>query len=367
MTANLTFFPVANGDMALINLDNGQNILVDINIRSAADDPDDDTYDVAADLKDRLPRDSEGRMYIDSFLLSHPDGDHVTGLRNHFHLGPPEDFPDDKKDDLILIREMWSSPIVFRRASAKHVLGEDAKAWAAEARRRVRLYRKKGAAVGDGDRILLMSKDKDGKTDDIMEIVIPQYGLITSANRGATGHFEGRLLAPMVVDEDDEDLIHLLEKNNSSVIIRFSIAGDGYLDECRFLTGGDAGVAIWERLWDQLEHYDRDWLSYDVMETPHHCSWRTLSHDRWSQLGEKVKVSEKARNALSQIRAGAVIVASCKPIKEDDSNPPHERAKREYVSIVEDDADRFTCASPDPSLTGCVKTLPAIPGSKPVD
>lgn len=343
MTANLTVFPVANGDMALINLDNGQNILVDINIRSAADDPDDDTYDVATDLKDRLPRDSEGRMYIDTFLLSHPDGDHVTGLRNHFHLGPPEDFPDDKKDDLILIREMWSSPIVFRRASAKYVLGEDAKAWAAEARRRIKLYREKGSAVGDGDRILLMGKDKDGKTDDIMGIVIPQYGLITSANRGATGHFEGRLLAPMVVDEDDEDLIHLLEKNNSSVIIRFSIAGDGYLDKCRFLTGGDAGVAIWERLWDQLEHYDRDWLSYDVMEAPHHCSWRTLSHDRWSQLGERVKVSEKARNALSQIRAGAVIVASCKPIKKDDSNPPHERAKREYVSIVENDADRFTC------------------------
>lgn len=343
MTANLTFFPVGNGDMSLINLDNGQNILIDINIRSAADDPDDDTFDVATDLKNRLPRDSEGRMYVDSFLLSHPDSDHVTGLRNHFHLGPPENFPEDKKDDLILIREMWSSPIVFRRASAKHPLGEDAKAWAKEARRRVNLFREKRWSVGDGDRILLMGEDKDGKTDEIMEIVIPQYGLITSANRGATGHFEGRLLAPLVVDQDDEDLIHLLEKNNSSVIIRFSIAGDGYHDKCRFLTGGDAGVAIWERLWDALEDCDRDWLSYDVMETPHHCSWRTLSHDRWSELGEKVKVSEKARNALSQIRAGAVIVASCKPIKKDDSNPPHERAKREYVSILEDDGDRFTC------------------------
>jgi len=343
LTAQLTFFPVGNGDMALITLDNGQTILIDINIRSAADDPDDDTYDVATDLKDRLKRDQEGRMYVDSFLLSHPDGDHVTGLSNHFHLGPLEDFPEGEKDNLIVIREMWSSPIVFRRASATHVLSDQAKAWAKEARRRVARYREKGSSVGDGDRILLMGKDKDGKTDDIMGIVVEQFGAITRANQGTTGYFEGRLLAPMVVDDDDEELIHLLEKNNSSVIVRFSIAGGGYKDKCRFLTGGDAGVAIWERLWDQIGEENKDWLSYDVMETPHHCSWRTLSHDRWSKLGEKVKVSEKARNALSQVRTGAVIVASCKPIKKDDANPPHERAKREYVSIVGGAADRFIC------------------------
>lgn len=343
MTAQLTFFPVGNGDMALIALDNGQTILIDINIRAAADDADDDTYDVAAALKDRLKRDSDGRMYVDAFLLSHPDGDHITGLSNHFHLGPPEDFPEGEEDNLIIIREMWSSPIVFRRASANHVLTAQAKAWKKEARRRVALYREKGSSVGDGNRILLMGKDKDGKTDDIMGIVVEQYGVITRANQGAAGHFEGRLLAPMVVDDDDEELIELLEKNNSSVIVRFSIAGDGYKDKCRFLTGGDAGVVIWERLWSQLGEDRKDWLTYDVMETPHHCSWRTLSNDRWSKLGEKVKVSEKARSALSQTRKGAVIVASCKPIKKDDGNPPHERAKREYVSIVDGAADRFIC------------------------
>lgn len=346
MAASLTFFPVDNGDMALLKLDNGQHILVDINIRAAADDSDDDTYDVAADLKERLPRDDQDRLFVDAFLLSHPDGDHITGLSKHFYLGPPEDFPEDNDDDLILIREMWSSPIVFRRASAKHKLGDQAKAWKKEARRRVALYREIGSGVSDGDRILLMGKDKDGKTDDIMDIVVEQYELITRINQGEEGQFEGRLLAPMVVEDDDEELIDLLEKNNSSVIIRFSITGDGYKDMCRFLTGGDAGVSIWERLWNVLEEEgNTDWLSYDVMETPHHCSWRTLSHDRWSELGEQVEVCAEARNALSQIRDGAVIVASCKPIKKDDSNPPHERAKREYVSMVDGESDRFICTT----------------------
>jgi hypothetical protein len=56
-------------------------------------------------------------------------------------------------------------------------------------------------------------------------------------------------------------------------------------------------------------------------------------------MGERVKVGEAARNALSQTRKGAVIVASCKPIKKDDDNPPHERAKREYIDILDDDED----------------------------
>ena len=68
-----------------------------------------------------------------------------------------------------------------------------------------------------------------------------------------------------------------------------------------------------------------------------------MSFDRWSELGEKVKVDPDARSALSQTRKGALIVASCKPIKADDDNPPHERAKREYIDILGDDADSFFC------------------------
>lgn len=345
MPSSLAFFPVENGDMALIGLSNKQNILIDINIRAAADDPDDDDcYDVATDLKKRLPRDVDGRLYIDVFMLSHPDADHVTGLRKHFHLGKPEDFPKDNTD-LILIREMWSSPIVFRRASKNHVLCEDAKAWAKEARRRVKHYRDNKSA-GDGNRILIIGEDKDGKTDDIMAIVACQNSLITKVNGDSSSGLEARVLAPMVAKDGDEELIKTLEKNNSSIIMRFSIPADGFKDKCRYLAGGDADVAIWERLW---KHHEKagttDYLSYDVMETPHHCSWRTLSYDRWSELGEKVKVCEEARSALSQIRAGATIVASCKTILKEEPNPPHERAKREYLSIVGNDDARFICTT----------------------
>ena len=39
-------------------------------------------------------------------------------------------------------------------------------------------------------------------------------------------------------------------------------------------------------------------------------------------MREQAEVSEKARNALSQARDGATIVASSNPIKDDDNDPP---------------------------------------------
>ena len=57
MTGTLSFFPVGNGDMTLIKTASGRHILIDLNIRADADDPDDSTPDVAKMLRERLNRD----------------------------------------------------------------------------------------------------------------------------------------------------------------------------------------------------------------------------------------------------------------------------------------------------------------------
>lgn len=342
MTAAITFYPVCNGDMTLLQFDNGQTLLIDIHVRQSADDPDDDTPDVMALLRERLTRDEKGRLFVDGFLNSHPDKDHISGLSRHFHLGPPEDWV--KADDKILIREMWSSPVVFRRASKRHTLCDDAKAWAKEARRRVALYQSAKTIGIEGNRIQIMGEDIDGKTDDVLGIVVKTEGVVASLNRVSAGAFEARLLAPLQQGED-EDLDDLLAKNRSSVILRFSIRGGGYADKCRFISGGDAEVAIWERLWDKHGAIHADWLTYDILQTPHHCSWHSLSYDSYSTWGENAEVCESARTALAQIRKGAIIVASCEHIDPEDVDPPSDRAKREYISIVEGKSDRFLCVA----------------------
>ncbi len=83
MASTLSFFPVGNGDMTLVESESGHKMLFDLNIRAAADDPDDDTPDVANLLRGHLNRDTEDRLYVDVLLVSHPDKDHCTGLCKH--------------------------------------------------------------------------------------------------------------------------------------------------------------------------------------------------------------------------------------------------------------------------------------------
>ena len=341
MTAKLSFFPVANGDMTLVRTEKGNTILIDMNIRAEADNEDDDTPDVAAMLREKLSKDADGRLCVDALLVSHPDQDHCRGLRNHFHLGPPEDRKDE--EELIFIREIWSSPMVFRRASKKHTLTKDAKAFNKEAKRRVRKYEDSDGVVEDGDRILILGEDEAGKTEGLESILVKVDETFSAVNGEKDSSMTVRLLAPLPADDDDD-----VTKNDSSTVLRFSLSGGGVADKCRFLTGGDAGVSVWERLWSH--HSKRkSWLSFDLLLAPHHCSWHSLSRDSWSEKGDKGEVSADARDALSQARSGATIVASSKPIKDDDNDPPCIGAKREYVEIIEDVDGSFKCVGEEPT------------------
>lgn len=344
MPAIITFFPVDNGDMTLIQLPSGKTVLIDAKVRRDADDPDDDTRDVAADLRKRLPKDARGRRYVDVLLLSHPDQDHCLGLERHFHLGPPEDF--DPKDDKIFVRQLWSSPMIFRRVSKTLTLCEDAKAFGREARRRVQLFRELGSSVGDGNRILVLGEDQNGKTDDLRAILIKVDEVIEMINGEVEPSMRALLLGPLPPADEEEEA--KISKNDSSVILRLTFIIEG--KEWHFLTGGDAEVGIWEQQW-QRHRRNPSVLSYHLLLAPHHCSWHTLSNDSWSELGGEVEVSQEARSALAQALPGACIVSSSRPIDDDDNDPPCIRAKREYEAIVKDRqvSGVFFCTGEHPS------------------
>jgi hypothetical protein len=223
----IRFLPVGNGDMTLVVFDSGRKLLIDVNIRAAADNPDDDTPDVAEELRGYLTRDASGRLFVDAFLLSHPDEDHCRGLKEHFHLGRPGDW--SKSADKIFIREIWSSPMVFRRASKNHVLCADALAFNTEARRRVQKFRDSYGLVSEGDRILIMGEDENGKTDDLGAILVRVNEQFTRINGTGDYSMTARLLAPHPKTDDEEDET-LRSKNHSSVILNIALYAGGNAD-----------------------------------------------------------------------------------------------------------------------------------------
>lgn len=335
MTAEMTSFSVDNGDMTLLKLENGKYVLIDCNIREATGD--DPPPDALKQLKERLPKDSFRRPYVDAFLLTHPDQDHCRGFKAHFYTGPASDYPPDSEN--ILVKELWSSPMIFRRKSRHHGLCPDAQAFNTEARRRVQRFREVGAAWSDGDRILILGEDESVDKQRGLEAIVVKVDTRFNTICGAPQtFFSAYLLAPEPVgfDEDEERR----SKNNSSVILQITLGAGWNLQACRFLAGGDAEVEIWEDLWAR-HRLAPDCLAYDMLLAPHHCSWHCLSHDSISELGKNAKVSPDAKSALSQILDFGRIVASSKTILNDDDDPPSHRAKQEYEGIARSKKGRF--------------------------
>jgi hypothetical protein len=348
MKSTIAFFPVDNGDMTLIKLSDGTTILTDINLRETAEDEENHSFDAAKGLRDRLEKDDQKRPCVDAFLLSHPDQDHCRGLRKLFHLGPLSDYdfdPPEGEELKIVMREIWSSPMIFRRASKNNPLCEDAKAFSKEARRRVKVFRENGFST-EGDRIIIIGEDENGKTDGLEAIVKKIDEVFNVINGKISGLISMRVLGPLPVQENSEDE-EKLSKNHSSVILQYSFATDGKADACLFLSGGDAGVYIWEKTWERKKGKTSD-IQYDILLTPHHCSWHSLSHDSWSE-DENPQVSPEAKSALSQAQDGAFMVSSSKPIKNDKNDPPCWGAKREYLSVLKFLGGKFFCTGEHPN------------------
>ncbi|OUS23375.1 hypothetical protein A9Q98_14910 [Thalassotalea sp. 42_200_T64] len=338
MSAVISFFPVGNGDMTLIKTNTGKNILIDCNIRQGDDFP-----DVVEQLRNKLSKDSDGRLFIDLFVWSHPDLDHCRGIKEEFHLGKPDDWNENK--DKIFINEIWSSPMVYRRASKNHKLSDDAKALNKEIKRRVNVF-KDACEASIGNQVLILGDDENGKTDDIQDIVLALDSSTSYINSKHDSSFEAKLLGPAPVSELDDDEENL-SKNKSSAIINYTLtAGD---KSANFLSGGDAEVACWEALLKRMkDNKTESDLEYDILQAPHHCSWHSLSHDSLSEAkenGTEAKISDDAVEALGKANDKAFIVSSSEAIKNDDKNPPAFKAKQEYVKILNDVSGSFNCVA----------------------
>lgn len=339
MTGKITHFRVGNGDMTLIVVDDADKttILVDCNICENNDEEED--RDGRDELLARLQRDESNRPYVDVMVLSHPDQDHCRGLIDNFHLGPLSEYDDD--GEKIVVREIWSSPLIFRRRSEDNPLCEDAIAWNTEAKRRVNWFRdNKPEEPDDGDRILILGGDEPGHIDGVEDLVIPAGAVFNKVRGKASDFIAVRLLAPLPAEELEEEA---LDKNHSSIIMQMSLAASKN-DETRtlYLTGGDAAVAIWKKLWSKYKK-DKGALEYDLMLAPHHCSWGVISSEPYD--GGKGRADQEALNALGVIRNGGTIVSSSKAIEDDDDDPPCFGAKKEYEKIAGGADGSFLCTA----------------------
>ena len=342
--STVTFFPVGekNGGMTLIELNdiNKTTILIDCSI---GDESIADHCDVNQELRDRLPDDSDGRPYVDAFILTHRHEDHLKGFKKHFHTGSLDDYKDDEDELKIVIREMWSSHNFWKPSSENYKLCDNAKAFNKKMKRRVELYKKTKSIQPEGDRAIIIGKDSEGRTDGLDDInydIGDSFSKIN--NRNISSKLNGFVLSPVEQQEDEDDEC-FTDMNRQSVVLQLTVSQGA--ENNKILMAADAECLVWETLWGKYKD-DTEKLEYDILLAPHHCSWHSLSYNSQSK-DDDPQVCEDAKNALSQAKKGACIVSQSKIIKNSDQDPPSEVAKDEYIDIVGE--EQFYCTNEHPN------------------
>ena len=285
--AKIIFYPVDNGNMILLKLEDKTTLLVDIHVRKkASDDNEEDFYNVMSHLKDNLEKDSQGRYCLDAFILTHLDVDHIRGLQDNFYLGDIDQYNDTNKEKII-IKETWSSERFWKRKTESITLSDDAKAYNKEMRRRANLHKdNKEQIQKEGNRAIIIGDDED---DEAYNNIIHKVGQSTSkVNNETKSNFKINILGPLE-QQENEEIENFEAKNRASVILQIEITVNGYVN--KLLLTGDAEVDVWEYM---RKKYNNTQLEYDILCVPHHCSMGSLGR---KNNEEKYDISNDALDA----------------------------------------------------------------------
>ena len=320
MANYMTFFPVGNGDMTLIQTKTNKYIMIDCNIRNAEND--DTIYDCNEYLQDNLPID-DGQIYLDAFFLTHSDNDHCRGIRDYFNLCAPEDSDDDK----IRIDELY---VPAKLMMDETHYNDDADAIKEEAQRRLDLL---GTDEADtpGNRIKIVGYSKELK--DYADAIVPAGETISDINGNTDYGAEIFVLRPVKKANDEEESD--VNDCTASFKITFEINGGTYVA----IIGGDLKCENWK----EVIELNPD-MTFDLLLAPHHCSWHAVSSED-THTGKANSVIEEF---LEKSKENAYVVSSSKVIKRDGDNPPSYRAKNVYIKHLKKQ-DRFKCTAEYPN------------------
>lgn len=314
----MTFFPVGNGDMTLIQTSEDLKILVDCNMKKSAEEVTNSDFNCIEYLQNNLPKEND-KSYVDAMFLTHSDQDHCRGVKDYFNLCAPDNFDGEK----IVISELV---VPARLLIDEELKNEDAKAIREEAERRISLYGE-DASMLMGNRIKIIGYSTELK--DYKDIIIPAGEVMSDINGKDLVDTEFFVLRPIKRDTDDENAG--VNEATASFKITFKEEDD---DEYIAILGGDMTCDTWK----EVIEYNPD-LQFDILLAPHHCSWHAISNED----KKDGKVDEVISAFLEKSKERAFVVVSSKEIKRNDDNPPSYRAKNEYESHVNE--GRFQCTA----------------------
>ncbi len=322
----IIFWPVSTGDSSTIFVNSNVAVQIDIHHMAQSEDEQEESHPVVDHLIDALPE-VDGTPYLSTFILTHPDGDHVKG------------FPYLLEE--VEIGELWFSPRIFKEDDDD--LHEDAIAFRDEAERRIKTVIESNGEVSSGDRVRIIGYDgilEEELFNDFPEDLISYPGESISEIDGedVSSDFSSFIHSPFL-GTDDED------RNDTSLGMQVILTNDDH--QTKILLFGDLKYEGIRKIIDiTKENGNEETLEWNILLAPHHCSKSVMytKDDKDQNVLQRDIMDDLESLALDP----GYIVASSKPIPGKNAkgdNPPHALAKSRYEEIV---PTSFICTHENP-------------------
>lgn len=320
----LRIYPVGNGDTSQIILANGRRILLDFCHRKKGESDKEAHIDLMKELKREI--DFPRRNHFDVVALTHADDDHIALSTEFFHLEHAKKY---QGEDRVKIKELWVPAALILDTAPKDKQTAEYVIWREEARHR--LKEGKGIQVFSKPDKLKEWLSENDLTVDARKNLITDAGQFAKGFSLASDGVEFFCHSPFVEHVDDKEFL----RNDASLIfqIRFQINQE-FFDYFAF---GDTEYENIELIVAKSKkHGNADRLKWNILNVPHHCSYKALAKDKGE---ERTEPTEKVRELLSMGQAGAYIVSSSNPIDDSiaarsQSLPPHIQAKKAYEAAL---------------------------------
>lgn len=233
--------------------------------------------------------------------FTHGDKDHIANSTEFFELLHAKKYQGDGR---IKIKTLWVPAAMILETASTEDQSEEYVIWRQEAR--YRLKEGKGIRVFSKPDMLKDWLTANNLTVESRKKLITDAGEIVPEFSLENDGVEFFCHSPFIkhVDENEEF------RNEAALIfnVRFKVENQIF----DYLAIGDSEFSILEDIVDKSKKYKRkDRLSWDILNIPHHCSYKALSDEKGE---EETTPKEKVKELLLSGKEGSLMISSSDPI-----------------------------------------------------
>jgi len=352
-THRLNIFPLGNADCCRIDLDNGDQILIDY---AAMRDPKCEG-DLRIDLPSELRKDLDSRKrdYYDVVAFTHLDDDHIRGASDFFYFEHAKKYQEKVNGkSRIKVRELWVPAAVITEEGCTdedRIIRQEA---------RFRLKNGSGIRVFSRPEQLHNWLEGEGLSVADRSSLITDAGQLVPGWQATIQGVEFFVHSPWASHTDSGAYV---ERNDGCLVLHATFEADQA--RTKVFLGADirqGPLSEMIRITRAKNHEER--LESDIVKIPHHSSYLSLGPDKGAT---RTKPTEDiAYFYEKKLLSRAILISTSRPIPKDDEDPqpPHRQAANYYKDQADAQGGSYVVTMENPKPSAPETLVIEITGSK---